>query len=60
MRAGAEPKRRLRFPGVKGAAVGDCLCCQVGRFGFASAKTEAQLTGNTMVAVTPPEVADEF
>ena len=31
----ANPNRRLRVPGLEGAAVGVCLCCQVGRFGFA-------------------------
>ena len=34
-RALANPNRRLRVPGLEDAAVGVCLCCQVGRFGFA-------------------------
>jgi len=32
----AKPNRRRRVPGLEGAAVGVCLRCQVGRFGFAS------------------------
>ena len=36
-RAGAKPNRRLRVPCLEDAAVGVCLCCQVGRFGFAPA-----------------------
>jgi hypothetical protein len=32
----AHPNRRRRVSGLDDAAVGVCLCCQVGRFGFAS------------------------
>jgi hypothetical protein len=35
-RAGLNSNRRLRVSGLDEAAVGVCLCCQVGRFGFAS------------------------
>ena len=35
VRALAEPNRRLRVPDPEDAAVGVCLCCRVGRFGFA-------------------------
>jgi hypothetical protein len=34
-RALVDLNRRLRVPGLEDAAVGVCLCCQVGRFGFA-------------------------
>ena len=45
----AYPNRRLRVPGLEDAAARVCLCCQVGRFGFAAdSPTEtAMLDGGT-------------
>ena len=34
-RALVDPNRRPRVPGLEDAGFGVCLCCQVGRFGFA-------------------------
>jgi len=36
----AKPNRRRRVSGLEDAAVGVCLCCEVGRFGFARGSSQ--------------------
>jgi len=40
----ANPNRRLRVSGMEDAAAGLCLCCQVGRFGFAPDSPQRRLS----------------